>query len=356
MPTINEHWNEVTKAAYEAYREKMAPSQLPHEYRVHWDATNSMRREAWVAAVRRGLEVAESAGLVLSLGEPAPPHDTDLVTVGPSHPLWAGFDDDGWSGGAASQFILALGGKIVLLVPPSCTPDLLRRVHASVAAHAKIVRVVATLGEEIVSQTPPTEPDLADRVRAAAAPAIAHRKRAETDGAAAIAYGHTAPRYLDNILAALAAESTVPTNADRVAGHRAQIAEACEMLGLDGNAYVLDAPSLRREIEASWRELGVDMDEVLACDDPDVRLMSQSIRVSLQYEKDKVEMAVEHAVAEERKRAVRWLEGLEGTLGRASRLGLADSEQLKARRGLYDGIARDLERGAHLQDTTKKGG
>ncbi len=151
-----------------------------------------------------------------------------------------------------------------------------------------------------------------------------------------------------------------PDLADRVAGHRAQIAEACEMLGLDGNAYVLDAPSLRREIEASWRELGVDMEDVLSCDDPDVRLLSQSIRVSLQHEKDegerKLEFAVAVAISEERTRTTAWLDGLEVQLGRAIRLGGADREQLEARRGIYGGIARDLERGAHLQDTTKKGG
>ncbi len=196
-----------------------------------------------------------------------------------------------------------------------------------------------TVGK-IVSQAPPPGPDLADRV----AGPIDWAKHGLLPNQAA-----AAQRAVD--------EARISSETDRVAGLRAQIAKACEMLGLDGNAYVLDAPSLRREIEASWRELGVDMEEVLACDDPDVRLLSQSIAVSLQYEKDKVEMAVEHAVAEERKRAVRWLEGLERTLARTLDIcGSREAIDLAPRRGLYDGIARDIERGAHLQDTTKKGG
>jgi len=63
-----------------------------------------------------------------------------------------------------------------------------------------------------------------------------------------------------------------------------------DALGLGEDARESD---FRAEIEAAWAALGVTAEDRANNDDPDVRTLSQSIRVSLQYERDEVEAAKE---------------------------------------------------------------
>jgi hypothetical protein len=69
------------------------------------------------------------------------------VSVGPTHPLWKSFDDDDWGGATCGQWITALQGMDVRLIPPTdCSQELFERIREAITAVAKSVEVYKIRG------------------------------------------------------------------------------------------------------------------------------------------------------------------------------------------------------------------
>ena len=69
---------------------------------------------------------------------------SNIVEVGPNHPLWRSWDDDDWNGATCGNWIrsYAPGADIKLRPPPGCDPDLVMRVRDALQQIARSVEVV----------------------------------------------------------------------------------------------------------------------------------------------------------------------------------------------------------------------
>jgi len=63
----------------------------------------------------------------------------DAVEVDEAHPIWTSMDDDDWNGATAGQWLLAMRGKRVVLVPPpTAGPELLERVREALRRNGAV--------------------------------------------------------------------------------------------------------------------------------------------------------------------------------------------------------------------------